>query len=335
MPHNLYLHSALVKSRKIDRSKKENVKEANKYVFIESAVALGISLLINIAVTGTFASGLSGVTNQQLRDKCNDTAHSSILPEIDYFFPNNTEPIEADLYKAGLFLGCSFGLPALYIWAVGIFAAGQSSTMTGTVSGQFVMEGMLDLYWTRWKRVLLTRTIAILPTLILSLHSDLEQITSLNDGLNALMSLQLPFALLPTLTFSSSEKVMGSFKNGLINKMIATSLSFVVIAINLYFVYTFAFVDKNIPINIFTSILILIFVIYYIVFILYLLGCFLVVIGLESLTRIPLIGKYLEESEVQEHGINRTDKPSIQYDSINNPNYRTQEDRFNQIIEDN
>ena len=128
---------------------------------------------------------------------------------------------------------------------------------------------------------------------------------------------------------------MGSFKNGFINKLIATSLSFVVIAINLYFVYSFAFVEKNIPVNIWTSILILAFVIYYIVFILYLLGCFLVVIGVESLTRIPIIGFYFKESEEQEHTINRSTKPSIQYDSINNPNYRlTQEERFNQIIED-
>jgi natural resistance-associated macrophage protein len=182
--------------------------------------------------------------------------------------------------------------------------------------------------------VLLTRSIAILPTLFLSLSADLAQLTSLNDSLNALMSLQLPFALLPTLTFSSSERVMGSFKNGFANKLIATSLSFVVIAINLYFVYSFAFVEKNIPINIWTSILILIFVIYYIIFILYLLGCFLVVIGLESLTLLPFIGIYLKESEEQVHIISEPKKPSL-IDSINNPNYRpTQEAIFNQISEE-
>lgn len=112
---------------------------------------------------------------------------------------------------------------------------------------------------------------------------------------------------------------MGSFKNGFTNKLIATSLSFVVISINLYFVYNFAFVEKNIPINLWTSIGILIFVIYYIIFILYLLGCFLVVIGLNSLTRLPLIGVYLLESEEQEHAINRPEKSLV--DSINNPNY--------------
>jgi len=334
MPHNLYLHSALVKSRRIDRSNKAVVKEANKYVFIESAVALGISLLINIAVTAVFAHGLHGKTNEVFLDECKPNAPPSILPEIIKHFPNNTEQIETDLYKAGLFLGCSFGLSALYIWAIGIFAAGQSSTMTGTVSGQFCMEGFLNIYWVKWKRVLLTRTIAIAPTLFLSFSADLDKITSVNDSLNALMSLMLPFALLPVLTFTSSERVMGSFKNGFINKLIATILSFAVISINLYFVYNFAFVEKNIPVNIYTSILILIFVIYYIIFILYLLGCFLVVIGVEFITRIPKIGRYFVESEEQEHTVCRSTKTSL-VDSINNPNYRTgQEERFNQIIED-
>jgi natural resistance-associated macrophage protein len=111
------LHSALVKSRRVDRSNKANVREANKYVFIESAVALGISLLINIAVTSVFAHGLHGVTNAQLYDKfeeqCRINDTTLCPPDIRELFPNDTKSVEADLYKAGLFLGCSFGLPAL------------------------------------------------------------------------------------------------------------------------------------------------------------------------------------------------------------------------------
>ena len=87
--------------------------------------------------------------------------------------------------------------------------------MTGTYSGQFVMEGFLNLHWARWKRVLLTRTVAIFPTLALSVFADLNDITSLNDYLNAIMSLQLPFALIPTLTFTSSTRIMGEFVNGM------------------------------------------------------------------------------------------------------------------------
>lgn len=68
----------------------------------------------------------------------------------------------------GIFLGCEFGLACLYIWAIGILAAGQSSTMTGTYSGQFAMEGFLNLKWKRWQRVLVTRSIAICPTILIT-----------------------------------------------------------------------------------------------------------------------------------------------------------------------
>nr|CAD7396126.1 unnamed protein product [Timema cristinae] len=103
----------------------------------------------------------------------------------------------------------------MYIWAVGILAAGQSSTMTGTYSGQFVMEGFLNLQWSRWKRVLFTRTIAITPTFFIAYYSEIEKLTGMNDILNAVMSLQLPFALIPTIAFTSSPQIMGEFKNGL------------------------------------------------------------------------------------------------------------------------
>ena len=93
---------------------------------------------------------------------CKDRAD---IPGASAAFPNNTDPVEADIYRGGIFLGCEFGLAALYIWAVGIIASGQSSTMTGTYAGQFVMEGFLKIQWPRWRRVLVTRAIAIVPTL--------------------------------------------------------------------------------------------------------------------------------------------------------------------------
>lgn len=120
MPHNLYLHSALVKSRKVDRTKKEEVREANRYVFIESAIALFVSLLINIAVTAVFAHGLYKKTNADVYQTCKNANFS----QTDAF-PNNNQTVDANLYKAGVFLGCTFGIEALYIWAIGIFAAGQ------------------------------------------------------------------------------------------------------------------------------------------------------------------------------------------------------------------
>ena len=90
--------------------------------------------------------------HQQVHDACVNS--SSIHSDV---FPQNNETVEADLYKGGVFLGCTFGTAAMYIWAIGILAAGQSSTMTGTYAGQFAMEGFLNLTWKRWQRVLLTR----------------------------------------------------------------------------------------------------------------------------------------------------------------------------------
>ena len=103
-----------------------------------------------------FAEGLYGKTNNEVHDTC--VAQGSSHADE---FPANNETVSADIYKGGLFLGCEFGPAALYIWAIGIMAAGQSSTMTGTYAGQFAMEGFLNLHWQRWLRVLVTRSIAI------------------------------------------------------------------------------------------------------------------------------------------------------------------------------
>lgn len=151
-------------------------------------------------------------------------------------FTNSTDIVDADLYKGGIFLGCTFGMAAMYIWAVGILAAGQSSTMTGTYAGQFAMEGFLNLQWARWKRVLFTRMIAIIPTFCVAFFSHIEDLTGMNDLLNAVMALQLPFAVIPTIAFTSSVAIMGEFVNGIWNKVVSIALCVLVIAINISFV---------------------------------------------------------------------------------------------------
>ncbi|KAH8849677.1 Natural resistance-associated macrophage protein 2 [Schistosoma japonicum] len=88
--------------------------------------------------------------------------------------------------------------------------------MTGTYSGQFVMEGFLNLKWKRWQRVLVTRSIAILPTILTTVFRGIEDLTGMNDFLNVLMSVQLPFAVIPLLTFTSSRLIMAEFKNSLV-----------------------------------------------------------------------------------------------------------------------
>ncbi|XP_004537314.1 protein Malvolio isoform X1 [Ceratitis capitata] len=236
MPHNLYLHSALVKSRDIDRRQPKKVSEANFYFFIEASVALFVSLIINLFVVAVFAHGMYGKTNQDVLDVCvNKTMYDDAKASFTDAH-NNTDLIDADIYKGGLFLGCTFGAMAMYIWGVGILAAGQSSTMTGTYAGQFSMEGFLNLQWPRWRRVLFTRLIAIIPTFCLAFFTRMEDLTHLNDILNAVMSLQLPFAAIPTIAFTSCVAIMSEFVNGVTNKVISILLTIVVITVNIYFV---------------------------------------------------------------------------------------------------
>lgn len=233
MPHNLYLHSALVKSRDIDRRDTRKVRDANLYYFVESAIALFISFIINVFVVSVFAHGMFQKTNNEVLQTCsNKTMYEDALVA----FGQNDDLIEADLYKGGLFLGCTFGAAAMYIWAVGILSAGQSSTMTGTYAGQFAMEGFLNLQWARWKRVLFTRLIAIVPTFCVAFFSRIEDLTGMNELLNAVMALQLPFAVIPTIAFTSSVAIMGDFVNGVTNKVVSILLCTLIIAINIFFV---------------------------------------------------------------------------------------------------
>ena len=142
MPHNLYLHSSLVLTRKLNYKNRNSVKEANIYNAIESAISLGISIVINMAVIATFAVYIISLG------------------------PNATDAEKnLDLEGGAKALEQSFGPAAKYIWAVGLLAAGQSSTMTGTYAGQFVMEGFLNFTLPVWQRVLITRSIAIVPAL--------------------------------------------------------------------------------------------------------------------------------------------------------------------------
>uniref|UniRef100_A0A8C6XR42 Solute carrier family 11 member 2 n=1 Tax=Naja naja TaxID=35670 RepID=A0A8C6XR42_NAJNA len=231
MPHNMYLHSALVKSRQVNRAKKKEVSEANKYFFIESCIALFVSFIINVFVVSVFAEAFYKKTNQEVHDIC---ANKSFAQAV--LFQSDNSTLDVDIYKGGVILGCYFGPAALYIWAIGILAAGQSSTMTGTYSGQFVMEGFLNLKWSRFARVVLTRSIAITPTLLVAIFKDVEHLTGMNDFLNVLMSLQLPFALIPVLTFTSLRPVMNDFANGLGWKIAGGILIVIICSINMYFV---------------------------------------------------------------------------------------------------
>ncbi|XP_064617765.1 natural resistance-associated macrophage protein 2-like [Liolophura sinensis] len=214
MPHNIYLHSALVLSRSIDRTNSRKVGEANKYYAIESAIALFVSFLINLFVVAVFAEAFSDAMYH-----------------------------DASLRNAGAWIAEKYGLSMKVIWGVGILAAGQSSTMTGTYAGQFVMEGFIQIRWARWKRVLLTRSIAMIPTICVALLAT-NQLDILNNWLNVLQSVQLPFALLPILHFTNSQRIMGSFKNGRTLKTVVWLLAVLVMGVNLYLVVLYVDVKQ-------------------------------------------------------------------------------------------
>ncbi|KAK4749423.1 hypothetical protein SAY87_026872 [Trapa incisa] len=216
MPHNVFLHSALVQSREVDQRKRGQVQEALRYYSIESTAALVISFIINLFVTTVFAKGFYG---------------TPVAGSIG-------------LVNAGQYLQEKYGggfFPILYIWAIGLLAAGQSSTITGTYAGQFIMGGFLDLPVKKWLRALITRSCAIIPTMIVALVFDTSEKTLdiLNEWLNVLQSVQIPFALIPLLYLVSQERIMGSFKIGPAMKTFSWFVAALVIVINGYLLLDF------------------------------------------------------------------------------------------------
>nr|CAD1841313.1 unnamed protein product [Ananas comosus var. bracteatus] len=148
------------------------------------------------------------------------------------------------LENAGQYLQKKFGgglFPILYIWGVGLLAAGQSSTITGTYAGQFIMGGFLNLRLKKWVRSLITRSFAIVPTIIVALFFDRSDsaLDTLNEWLNVLQSVQIPFALVPLLTLVSKEQVMGVFKIGTNTQIVTWMVAALLIIINGYLLLDF------------------------------------------------------------------------------------------------
>ncbi|GJN35304.1 hypothetical protein PR202_gb24059 [Eleusine coracana subsp. coracana] len=215
-PNGKDLLVALVQSRKIDQNKEYQVREALRYYSIESTVALAVSFMINLFVTTVFAKGFYG---------------SKVAGNIG-------------LENAGQYLQEKFGgggFPILYIWGIGLLAAGQSSTITGTYAGQFIMGGFLNLRLKKWIRALITRSFAIVPTIIVALYFDASDsaLDVLNEWLNVLQSIQIPFALIPLITLVSKEEVMGVFKIGPNTQAVTWTVATLLITINGYLLMDF------------------------------------------------------------------------------------------------
>jgi len=183
MPHNLYLHSALVQTRKFKRDER-GIREALKLNFIDSTIALNLAFFVNAAIL--------------------------ILAASVFFFRGRTDvaQIKTAYELLNGFLGTKLA-PTLF--AIALIAAGQSSTITGTLAGQIVMEGYLRLRINPWIRRLMTRLIAIIPAVIVILINGENNIDSLLILSQVILSLQLGFAIIPLIHFVSDKNAMGKF----------------------------------------------------------------------------------------------------------------------------
>jgi manganese transport protein len=198
MPHNLYLHSALVQSRKFQKDE-HSIRRALHFNTIDSVVALTIAFFLNAAILVLAAMVFFGKDSVLISGG-----------QLVKFSPDSDWIRVAYLTLAPL-LGTAF---ASTLFAVALLASGQSSTITGTLAGQVVMEGFMHWRIKPWLRRLITRTLAILPAVfIIGLRGD-SSVTDLLTLSQVVLALQLPFAMFPLLQFTSSSKRMGVWKNG-------------------------------------------------------------------------------------------------------------------------
>src|SRR5215831_9894001 len=198
MPHNLYLHSALVQSRRLQKDE-ASIRQAIRFNTIDSIAALTIAFFVNAAILVLAATVFYG------REQVTTAAGQVIR------FSADSDWIRIAFLTLAPLLGTAV---ASTLFAVGLLAAGQSSTITGTLAGQVVMEGFMHWRIQPWVRRLITRTLAILPAvLVIGLRGD-SSVTDLLTLSQVVLALQLPFAMFPLLHFTSSAKRMGNWKNG-------------------------------------------------------------------------------------------------------------------------
>jgi manganese transport protein len=204
MPHNLYLHSAVVQTRDFDRTP-EGKREAIKYCNIDSAVALTFALLVNAAILIVSAATFYRSGNHQ-------------VAEI------------GDAYKL---LSPLLGVTgASTIFALALLASGQNSTLTGTLAGQIIMEGFLNLRVKPWLRRLITRLIAIIPTVIVTAYWGESGTAQLIIFSQVILSFQLSFAVFPLVMFTSSKLKMGEFVNPVWIKGLAWTAAVLIASLN-------------------------------------------------------------------------------------------------------
>ncbi|MCE1187649.1 MAG: Nramp family divalent metal transporter [Ignavibacteria bacterium] len=209
MPHNLYLHSALVQSRAVTRTP-AGMKEANRFNFIDSVVALNGAFFVNAAI---------------------------LIVAAAVFFNNGFHNVASIIDAHKLLeplLGSSI---APLAFGIALLAAGQSSTITGTFAGQVVMEGFIGMKMRPWMRRLVTRSLAVIPAVIVIKFYGDSSVDALLIFSQVILSLQLPFAMIPLLHFTSNKEKMGEFASKAWLKLFAWSAAAFIVILNLKFVY--------------------------------------------------------------------------------------------------
>ena len=209
MPHNLYLHSSLVQTRKFDRSP-AGIKQALKYNFIDSTIALNLAFLVNAAI---------------------------LILAAATFYKNGMFEV-AEIQDAHQFLEPLLGTKwAPILFAVALIAAGQSSTITGTLAGQIVMEGYLNLRIQPWVRRIITRLIAIVPAVIVILIYGESVTGKLLILSQVILSLQLGFAIIPLIHFVSDKTKMKGFHVSKATQFAAWIIATIIVSLNAKLVY--------------------------------------------------------------------------------------------------
>jgi len=209
MPHNLYLHSALVQTRKIGPGEGA-VRRALKLNFLDSAIALNLAFLVNAAIL--------------------------ILAGTVFFKTGRTEV--ASIKEAHELLAPLLGTAlAPKLFAIALIAAGQSSTITGTLAGQIIMEGYLQLRINPWVRRLLTRLLAIIPAVLVILLFGEEKVDYLLVLSQVILSIQLGFAIIPLIHFVSDKSTMGAFSINPFIKTLAWAVASVLVYLNIKLVF--------------------------------------------------------------------------------------------------
>ncbi|WP_413999814.1 Nramp family divalent metal transporter [Flavobacterium sp. W1B] len=209
MPHNLYLHSSLVQTRKFDRSP-AGIKQALKYNFIDSTIALNLAFLVNAAI---------------------------LILAAATFYKNGMFEV-AEIQDAHKFLEPLLGSKwAPVLFAVALIAAGQSSTITGTLAGQIIMEGYLNLRIQPWVRRIITRLIAIVPAVIVISVFGESVTGKLLILSQVILSLQLGFAIIPLIHFVSDKSKMKGFHIGKVTQIASWVVATVIVILNAKLVF--------------------------------------------------------------------------------------------------